>query len=165
MRMLTKCKILMATLLIAVVMVSTGAPAQERNPAGRESPDVRLPAPARGPAALSALLSHLPELAASYGKSTEELRSVFLRDNTIWADIRGRLFYACEFGPTPPVVHNASQILQAPYPTDQTFFLHSRPGATKVIYLDFDGHLTSGTFWNIGFNSGQDIVSAPYDLD
>ena len=34
------------------------------------------------------------------------------------------------------------QTLQAhaPFPLDQTFLLHSDPGATKRIYLDFDGH-------------------------
>jgi hypothetical protein len=29
---------------------------------------------------------------------------------------------------------------QAPFPLDQTFLLHSNPGATKRIYLDFNGH-------------------------
>lgn len=36
----------------------------------------------------------------------------------------------------------------APAPLGQTFLLHSRPAATKIIYLDFDGHLTAGTRWN-----------------
>src|SRR5687767_11278312 len=38
-----------------------------------------------------------------------------------------------------------------PFPTDQTFLLHSRPAATKVVYLDFDGHTTSGTSWNTSY--------------
>jgi hypothetical protein len=29
-----------------------------------------------------------------------------------------------------------------------TFFLHSNPTATKTVYLDFDGHVTSKTSWN-----------------
>ena len=28
----------------------------------------------------------------------------------------------------------------APYPLSETFNLHSHPGATKTIYMDFDGH-------------------------
>jgi len=28
------------------------------------------------------------------------------------------------------------------------FSLHSLPGASKVIYLDFDGHTTVNTSWN-----------------
>jgi hypothetical protein len=39
----------------------------------------------------------------------------------------------------------------APYPLDQTFLLNSRPGAPRVIYLDFDGHTVSGTAWNAEF--------------
>jgi subtilisin-like proprotein convertase family protein len=35
-----------------------------------------------------------------------------------------------------------------PYPLGDTFKLHSNPTATKVIYLDFDGHVTTNTFWN-----------------
>ena len=30
----------------------------------------------------------------------------------------------------------------------EAFTLHSKPGATKVIYLDFDGHTLTGTAWN-----------------
>jgi hypothetical protein len=32
---------------------------------------------------------------------------------------------------------------------DSAFLLHSRPGAPKVIYLDFTGHVTTGTGWNV----------------
>lgn len=33
-------------------------------------------------------------------------------------------------------------------PISSTFQLHSRSSATKIIYLDFDGHITTGTRWN-----------------
>jgi subtilisin-like proprotein convertase family protein len=52
-----------------------------------------------------------------------------------------------------------------PFPYDQTFLLHSNPGATKVIYLDFDGYTTSGTFWNTDFTNGQDFTTPPYDFN
>lgn len=42
---------------------------------------------------------------------------------------------------------------------DKTFFLHSRPSATKTIYLDFDGFRASGTFWNTG--RGRDPIISP----
>jgi len=45
------------------------------------------------------------------------------------------------------------------------FTLHSLPGADHVIYLDFDGHTTSGTDWNNIYNAGKPIVSPPYDRD
>ncbi len=41
------------------------------------------------------------------------------------------------------------------------FLLHSNPGATKRIYLDFDGHTTTGTFW-LG---GATIVTPAFDID
>ena len=50
----------------------------------------------------------------------------------------------------------------APFPLDQTFTLHSAPGASKVIYLDFDGHTTSGTQWITEFTSGDDFTSPAF---
>lgn len=45
-----------------------------------------------------------------------------------------------------------------------TFRLHSRPTATKTIYLDFDGFTAIGTAWNS--SRGRDpIVSPAYDPD
>lgn len=44
-------------------------------------------------------------------------------------------------------------------PTD-TFKLHSKPGATNVIYIDFDGHTFSNTAW-----SPSTIVARSFDTD
>lgn len=41
------------------------------------------------------------------------------------------------------------------------FLLHSNPGATKRIFLDFDGHTTTGTAWL----RGATIVTPAYDID
>ncbi|MEK0426052.1 MAG: hypothetical protein RJB11_2143 [Planctomycetota bacterium] len=47
-------------------------------------------------------------------------------------------------------------------PLSDTFKLHSRPTATKVIYLDFDGFTAKGTPWNA--SRGRDpIISPAYD--
>jgi PKD repeat protein len=158
----------LAAMLLIWLLFSGKAPAQGRNPSP-EAPGIDLPVSARGAAALGALAPYLPQIAALHGKSPDELRAIFLRDQTIWADQGGRLLYGCEFGQPPAAPRGGVQapvgVAAAPYPDDQTFLLHSRPGATKVIYLDFDGHVTSGTAWNSNFNGGQDIVSAPYDAD
>jgi hypothetical protein len=53
----------------------------------------------------------------------------------------------------------------APFPTSQTFQLHSNAGSNFTIYLDFDGHVTSGTSWNSSFTGGQNIVTPAYDFD
>ena len=54
---------------------------------------------------------------------------------------------------------------KAPYPLSQTFLLHSNPSATKVIYLDFNGHTTSGTQWNDDFNFGFDFATPAYSFE
>jgi hypothetical protein len=51
------------------------------------------------------------------------------------------------------------------FPLSQTFLLHSKPGSTRTIYLDFDGHTISGTAWNDTLNNGNDIVAPPWDID
>ena len=45
---------------------------------------------------------------------------------------------------------------------EDVFLLHSNPGASKVHFLDFDGHTTRGTNWNLLVGGGS-IVSAPYN--
>jgi hypothetical protein len=45
-----------------------------------------------------------------------------------------------------------------------TFLLHSNPDASKVIYLDFNGHTTSGTSWNDS-TMGSSFYSPAYDVD
>lgn len=49
------------------------------------------------------------------------------------------------------------------YPLDQTFLLHSNPSASKVIYLDFDGHTTTGLTWNN--NYGDPIVTPAFSFE
>lgn len=50
-------------------------------------------------------------------------------------------------------------------PLSQTFFLHSNPNAAHTIYLDFDGHVTSGTSWNFVYANGDDIVTPAYSFE
>lgn len=52
----------------------------------------------------------------------------------------------------------------APFPLDQTFMLHSNPGSQFVLYLDFNGHNTTGTPWNDDSGIGN-ISSPPYSID
>lgn len=47
-------------------------------------------------------------------------------------------------------------------PRESVPALHSRPGAGRVIYLDFDGETISGTPWNSSYNDGLPIVAAPF---
>ena len=45
----------------------------------------------------------------------------------------------------------------------RTFFLHSNPTATKTIFLDFDGHITSSTSWNN--RNHPDLITKAFDID
>jgi hypothetical protein len=45
-----------------------------------------------------------------------------------------------------------------------TFRLHSSPTSSKVIYLDFNGHTTTGTSWN-NTKMGSSFYSPAYDID
>lgn len=45
------------------------------------------------------------------------------------------------------------------------FDLHSKPDADLTIYLDFDGHVTTGTEWNRQSGRPSTFTSAPYSRD
>ena len=64
------------------------------------------------------------------------------------------------------MVHAAPIVGQAAaasaFPLEQTFLLHSDPGASKVIYLDFDGNTT--TTWSRHSNSNP-IVTPAFSID
>lgn len=74
-------------------------------------------------------------------------RSACQHDHDLKFDAAGNPLYACamkiQVGP------DTTAITATPsYPLANTFLLHSRPTATRKIYLDFDGHTTTGTPWN-----------------
>lgn len=81
------------------------------------------------------------------------------------ADKDGGIYFADTFLPTlienaataEPSTSTAGSISAA-----NAFKLHSKPGSSKVIYLDFDGHVISGTAWN---SSSSTLTAVPYDLD
>jgi Domain of unknown function (DUF4114)/Calx-beta domain len=64
-------------------------------------------------------------------------------------------------GSSSTVIANATTVLDL----SQTFSLNSLAGANHTIYLDFDGHKTSGTLWNSNYTSGADIITPGYSLD
>src|SRR5437867_5292020 len=105
------------TVVLVVLLFAMGTQAQNGNPAGPQFPDIHLPSSARGGEALAVLAPYLQEIAASHGKSVDELRNLLLSDNTLWTDTHGRLYYGCELG-TPPVnapgAGSASAVLEAP---------------------------------------------------
>jgi len=117
----------------------------------------------RGQAAISQLASRLPAVAAQHNMAAARLRELFLSDPYLAVDEVDNLLFIDEFTPdeTAGAEGTPEGAALALQPLADTFLLHSLRGATKVIYLDFDGHTTTGTSWN----SGAAIVSAPYSID
>jgi PKD repeat protein len=105
-------------------------------------------------------------VAAWYGKSPDEFRSMLLRDRRLKIDQRGRLFVEEELDTplpaTPASGASSGALTGALAPLDQTFLLHSRPGAARTVYLNFRGAQLSGTAWN---GSSTTLTALPYDID
>ena len=120
----------------------------------------------------------LAAAAASAGWTPASLLERLAADPTLKYDqAAGRLLYACSFhhgpseGTTSPAAPGpsslrlaerarvsgggvAAQAITPPGdddpPISEAFKLHSRPGAEKLIYLNFQGQVTSGTLWRNG---------------
>lgn len=121
---------------------------------------IRLLGDMQGEAAIEALGDRLPELADFYDKTPEELERELRTDPSLKVNRSGQLFYACDMhcahGHQAQAAESATAIASmAPtdtvFDTSQAFLLHSRPGANRVIHLDFDGHAdnTPG-YWKDG---------------
>jgi hypothetical protein len=65
--------------------------------------------------------------------------------------------------PTPTKTTSAAPVAIAPL--SETFNLSSRPGATKTIYLDYNGQTTTGTPRNQQITGGADITTPAFSLD
>jgi hypothetical protein len=131
-------------------------------------PAIRLPARLQGEAAINALSNQLPAIAAFYRHTPQELQNLLRRDRSLWVDRDARLFYVCDLRAPPegsPSTNNIPPPGEQLQPLDQTFHLHSKPGANHLIYLDFVGFTISGTAWNVDYNGGADIVAPPFDVD
>jgi hypothetical protein len=89
--------------------------------------------------------------------------------DTIKVDDEGNVFYSDTLLPDPDSVEESdpadgptlpSEIPQATL--DAAFLLHSRPGSSNVVFIDFDGDTITGTAWN-GGNAPIDAV--PYNIE
>ncbi len=126
---------------------------------------------ARGQQIEAELGDRLPDVARRHGLSEQEFHDLVRRDKSIATDRDTNLLYACP----PPAglalnagtVGSGNNTVVAPgiYPEAETFLLHSRPASTRKIFLDFNGHTTSGTSWNSSYTAGTSFATPPFDLD
>ncbi|MCB1958866.1 MAG: hypothetical protein KDG55_24590, partial [Rhodocyclaceae bacterium] len=134
------------TLSLALSALAVQGAAQAARP---DFPGLSLPEAASGQRAIEMLGQHLPAVARWYGKSAEEFVAILRRDATAHIDRNGRLHYIdTHVVEAAPDATGTAAPEAAVIPDEQTFLLHSRPGALRTIYLDFNGHTTTGTAWN-----------------
>ncbi|QFU21864.1 PKD domain-containing protein [Shewanella eurypsychrophilus] len=157
---------LSATGLSGSDATAANTPENAQNPSNshRTFPNVELPEPANGEHAIGLLGAKLPEVAAWYGKTTAQFAKMIREDTSVWLDKQGRIFYVEIEAPS---VQSASEPLTTPETAlneSQTFLLHSRPGADRVILLDFDGHVTTGRQWNTSYGTST-ITSPAYNTE
>lgn len=144
---------------MAVLAPASAAPSQAGPP-----PQV-LDRDMRGEAAINALGSRLPAVAAQNDMTAAEFRAALREDSMLWVSRTGQLLFVDEF-----VGHDEATVtLPDPafdttaVPTEaEVFDLHSRRGSDRVIVLDFNGHNYKGTAWYKRNTAGY---ASPYNSD
>jgi PKD repeat protein len=111
--------------------------------------------------------------AGKIGWSLAKAKEAAAKDRDLHVSADNRLFYACKFvAPVGSLPGAASAIQTGPDTSTYTgtpptvtatsaFQLHSRPGASKVLYLDFNGHTTPA---GVGGWRGTAIVTPAFQL-
>ncbi len=112
------------------------------------------PKHATGQQGIEALGQRLKKLAADSDLSKAELTRMLREDRTLGVGEDGHLAVADTFGQggTGATITTGRPDTLL-WPINQTLQLHSRPNSPLKIYLDFNGHTTSGTVWNNQYSS------------
>jgi len=159
-------RLLMRLLVVVVLLGSTGATSASAatGPASGCATAI-LATSATGGGAITAAGSHLADVAAINSVAVDVLRQRLASDATLGVDPCGRLFYVdagTAVGGASTAPATASTL---PFPSGDTFLLHSRPGASRVIFLDFDGETLTSTAWNSYFTLASPYFVTGYDTD
>jgi hypothetical protein len=104
----------------------------------------------------------LAEVAANAGLEPQELKTELLDDPSMFVTDSGFVGYADTLEASSSS-WTASALGAAALPAD-VFALDSRPTSSRVLYLDFDGHIATDPVWGSAGFGGQ-IASAPFDTD
>lgn len=157
--------VVLATLLLSIQAFAQSDTGLNARVFGLGQPDSVQSLP---PGKLKSRLKSLPPQASSKALQWLQDFSFPATDlDLIEVDDEGGVFYADTLLPDPDhVAASASSgpTLAEAAPTttlDDAFLLHSKPGSSNVVFIDFDGAVISGTAWN-GTHSRLDAV--PYNL-
>ena len=142
----------------------------DRGPDHRNFPNLRFSRNESGVAAVAQLGAELPNVARAYGLEPFALRNMLNTDSTLALDPAGRLHYR------EPVAGNvvtaatatpqgAGVLIPVGNPAKNPINLHSRPGAKRIIYLDFCGYTLANDGWTAAYNGGNPIVAPVWSLD
>ena len=153
-----RLSVLTALSLTAAVLVA--APASQTQATGRSEARTCanvLLAPAQGALAVAALGRDIVSVAARNGVTGRDLAERLRADDTLWVDQCGDLFFQDDLLAEVDLAAASEDGAAWPSAIDpaDAFRLHSRPGAERVVFLDFDGHLISGTAWNSLYGRGD----------
>jgi hypothetical protein len=147
-----------ATAATAATAPAPGDSAADTSATPDSTPDLDLDHPVRGATAIRLLDDQLDEAARSNGLTTGALSSLLDTDASAWVDTDGKVFFKEPTAPSAPgdVAPAAGNdggaaVANAAFPLDQTFLLHSNPGSTHTLFIDFDGTVVSGTAWNSNY--------------
>jgi len=82
---------------------------------------------------------------------------------TLRVDQSGGIYYAdTVLPPEADTAEGDTPVISEAIPETEIFKLHSRPGSTNVLFLDFDGHSITGTAWNNSTGTTT-LVALPFD--
>lgn len=119
-----------------------------------------------GQEAIDFLGDRLAKVAKDLHLKPAKLEKMLRTDTSLKIDDKGKALFV-ENEPEQAVTSGLAtyNVSTAPYAYSQTFALHSRPNSPRKIYLDFNGHTTSGTSWNSSYRNGYAFTTPAFDLD
>ena len=154
--------------------LSNASDLSQINEAETPFPQINLKEKVNGQAAIDALGDKLPSVAKAYDMSEERLENILKTDLTAWIDEGGRLLYVeSDTKPVPKpepkdsgntanvtTANSTDTFSSVASSTIDPFTLHSKPDSSRVIYLDFNGHVATNTAWY-----GGTLTAQAYDTD
>ena len=129
-----------------------------------------------GMTAVNTLSPYLPSIAARYEMSVEELTALFRDDSTLWVSKYGDLFFADiakEETHTPSSrSHAKAAAASTCIPPDvevntPPLQLHSKPGSSKTLFIDFESDVLPGgsSLWEFNDEEDETIFPPAFSTD
>jgi hypothetical protein len=107
--------------------------------------------------------------ATERGRAMDKLHGFSFPQNDaadLQADSEGGIFYSESYLPQPVSGSpSAATAVALSLPPVDALKLHSRLGASRKVFLDFDGHTITGTAWNTGTGRAATYIALPFDVE